>query len=98
MKIKDALLLVALGVGGYYVWKLQDKIKGAAGDAAAAIYTWLHKNPKVKGMLVLPDSTLYAFANLRTYWVGDQLRVKIGTAEYQVHPHDERGNYPATRV
>jgi len=98
MKIEKLLPWLALGIGGYFVWKLQDKLKTGAGDAAAAIYKWLHANVNVRGKLVLPDNTLYPFTNVSTYWVGSQLRVKIGATEYQIHPHDERGNYPATKV
>lgn len=99
--LKDNWLWIALGLGAVYViWKGAHAVTDSVATAAAKIYTWLALPGQVTvtGKYVLPDYSLISPTSVSTYWVGNSLRFKLQGAEYELSPHDARGNYPATRI
>jgi len=100
MKIKDWLMLLAVGGAAWFVYS---KLSGGLDDianAAKKIKEWLAMPPqvKIKGMLVFENGKYISFSNLKTYWFGEELRVNYNGKTYRIFPHDDRGNYPAVEV
>lgn len=110
MKTDTVILLGAIGIGGYLLYKYLNKGVNYVEDKTANAYTditdWIAGRHDIQatiaGAAVFPSGARVPLSNLTVTPFngpnGFEARITYQGRTYSLSPHDASGNYPATLV